>query len=172
VQGIWHIIAIVVVVAITIAVVIAVMVTVTVTVAVTKMSSASFPALIVPLRSLPTEEGPRILLNGNQGLCRADARIGNVPPAPVLNYSVRMFLRSLSAPVRILSPGGQTREDKQAKRTHRHTRCGKQFSHDASPIDPVQRLDSGHLTTGNVIKRLVVLRVHRGAVVFLGYLLV
>jgi hypothetical protein len=159
VQGIWCIIAIAIAVAVAIAVVIAVVVaaTVTIAVAITKMSSASFPAPIVPLRSLPTEEGPRIVLNGNQGLCRADARIGNVTPAPVLNYSVRMFFRLLCVPVRVLSQGRQTREDKQAKRTHRHTRCGKQFSHEASPIDSVQCLAMGHLTSGNVIKRLVVL---------------
>jgi hypothetical protein len=52
-----------------IAVVISVMdaVTITVMIALTiaEMSSASFPAPIVPLRGLPTEQSPRIVLNGN-----------------------------------------------------------------------------------------------------------
>jgi hypothetical protein len=75
-------------------------------------------------------------------------------PAPVLNDSVRMFLRLLFVPASDLSPGRQTRQGKDAKSTHRHTHCGKNSSHDASPIDSVRSLAGGHLTAGNVIKRL------------------
>jgi hypothetical protein len=163
-------IVVAVVVAVVTAVVIAIMIPVVIPVVIAEMSSPSFPAPIVPFRSLPTEQRPWIVLNGNQRLYRADARIGNMTPAPVLNYAVRMLLRLLSAPVSVLPPRRQTRESQHAKRTHRHTHCGKNFSHDASPIDLVQRLASGHLTTGHVIKRLVVLRVLRAAVILLGYL--
>src|SRR6202521_1568485 len=123
-------------------------------IAIAEMSTASLPVPILPFRGLPTEDRPRVMLHGDQRLYRADARIGNMTPAPVLNYAVRMFLRLLFAPVSVLSPGRQTRESKHAKRTHRHTHCANNFSQDASPIDSVQRLASGHLTTGNLIKRL------------------
>jgi hypothetical protein len=133
-----------------IAVVIAFLISVMVTIA--EMSRLTFAAPIVPFRGLPTEQSPRIVLNGNQGLDRADARIGNMTPAPVVNYAVRMFLRLLFARGSVLSPGRQTRESKHAKHTHRHTHCGKHFSHDVSPINSAQRLASGYLTAGNVTK--------------------
>jgi hypothetical protein len=170
VECILYLIAIVVAVVIVVALAVVIAIVIAIAVVIAEMSSPSFSVPIVPFRSLPTEQRPRIVLNSNQRLDRADARIGHMTPAPVLNYAVRMLLRLLSAPVSVLPPGRQTRESQHAKRTHRHTHCGKNFSQDVSPIDSVQRLASGHLTTGNVIKRLVVLRVLRGAVVLLGYL--
>jgi hypothetical protein len=145
--------------AIVVALVLAVVFTVAIVIAIViaETSSVSFSAPIVPFRGLPTEKSPRIVLNGNQGLYRADTRIGNMTPAPVVNYAVRMFLRLLIAPVRVLSASRQNKENKRAKRTHRHTRCGKHFSHEASPINTAERLASGHLTAGNIIKRPVVL---------------
>jgi hypothetical protein len=137
-----------------VAIVVAVVIAAVIPVVMAEMSRSSFSVPILPFRSLPTEESPRIVLNGDQGLYRADARIDNMAPAPVLNYAVRMFLRMLSAPVFVLSPSRQSRESKDAKRTHRHTHCGNNFSQDASPIDSVQRLSDVNPTAGHVIKRL------------------
>src|SRR5579872_2094157 len=108
-------------------------------IALAEMSTASLPVPILPFRGLPTKDRPRVVLHGDQRLYRADARIGNMTPAPVVNYAVRMFLRLLFARVSVLSPSRQTRESKHAKRTHRHTHCGNNFSQDLSPIDSVQR---------------------------------
>jgi hypothetical protein len=123
-------------------------------VAIDEMSSPSFSVPIVPFRGLPTLESSRIVLNGNQRLYRADARIGNMAPAPVLNDAIRMFLCLLFAPVSVLPPGRQTRERKYAERTNRQTYSRNNSSHEASPIDSGQCLANGHPASGNVIKRL------------------
>jgi hypothetical protein len=116
-------------------------------------SSNFFAAPIFPRRSLPTKQSPRIVLNGNQRIYRADARIGKMTPAPILNDAIRMLLRVPFAPAFVLSPSRQTRNRKDAKRTDRHTHCGSSCSHDASPIDSVQCWLDVHLTLANAIRR-------------------
>jgi hypothetical protein len=47
---------------------------------------------IFTFHSLPTLDRPRIVLHGYQGTNLADARIDNMPVAPVLNYAIGMIV--------------------------------------------------------------------------------
>ena len=103
---------------------------------------------IFPFRRLPTEDRPRIVLQGDQGIDLANSRIDQVAHAPVLHYAIGMFRWLCRWLCRCLLPreicnqrlavGATAKKAKHAKKTQRQRGCGKGFSHDGSPIDSVQ----------------------------------
>ena len=112
-----------------------------------KVSRTPYPVKIFAFRRLPTEDRPRIVLQGDQGIDLANARIDQVTRAPILHYAIGMFrwlcrwlCRSL-LPREIcnqrLAVGATAKKAKHAKKTQRQKGCGKGFSHDGSPIDSV-----------------------------------
>jgi hypothetical protein len=113
-----------------------------------KVSRTPYPVKILPFRRLPTEDRPRIVLQGDQGIDLANARINHVVHAPVLHYAVGMFRWLCRWLCRCLLPreicnqrlaGRATaKKTKHAKKTQGQKGCGKGFSHDGSPIDSVQ----------------------------------
>jgi hypothetical protein len=68
---------------------------------------------IFPYLFPPTLDCARIVLQGDHGLDRADARVGDMAPAPVLHYAVRMLVRLVFVPV--LTVSSQANKAKQAE---------------------------------------------------------
>jgi hypothetical protein len=98
--------------------------------------SISGPVPILPLRRLPTEDRPWILLYGDQRLYGADAGIDNMSPAPVLDdaiWLVRLMVCVLVV-IYVLGEGSQAKKADQAKRGHCETEGGKLSSHHGPPI--------------------------------------
>jgi hypothetical protein len=52
-----------------------------------------------------------------------------------------------------LAARATAKKAKHVKKTHRQRECGKDFSHDGSPIDSVQYSANGHFTDGSFIRR-------------------
>ena len=119
-------------------------------------SRTSCPDKVLPFRRLPTEDRPRIVLQGDQGIDLANARIDQVVHAPILHYAIGMFRWLCRWLCRCLLPReicnqrlaarATAKKAKYAKKTQRHRRCGKGFSHDGSPIDSVQYSAKAHIT--------------------------
>ena len=56
-----------------------------------EVSRTSYPVPIFAFRRLPAEDRPRIVLQGDQGIDLANARIDHVTHAPVLHNAIGMF---------------------------------------------------------------------------------
>ena len=80
------------------------------------MMPISFAVPTLPLRFLPTEDRPRIVLHGDQRLYRAEARIDNMAMAPVLHQAIRMLIILVFVSAAVLAVGSQAKKAKQAKR--------------------------------------------------------
>ncbi len=117
------------------------------------MLSVSIAMPILPCLFLPTEERPRIVLQGDHGLYRADARVGEMAPAPVLHYATRMLARLIF--VLFLAVGSQAKKAKQAKCAQSKTEGEEIFLHDISPIDSVQNSANSHPTRGILSNRVL-----------------
>jgi hypothetical protein len=79
-------------------------------------ASVSCPVPVLPLRFLPTEDCPPIVLHSDQRLYRADARIDNMVPAPVLHDAIWTIVLVISVFLSVLGVGSQAKKAKQAKR--------------------------------------------------------
>jgi hypothetical protein len=112
----------------------------------------SCPVPILPFRCLPTQERPRIVLDGVQGIDFPNARIDHVAHAPILHYAIGRhrglprWLPPRKISGQILAVGATAKKAKHAKNTQRQSGCGKNFSHDGSPIVSVQYWTNGHIT--------------------------
>jgi hypothetical protein len=82
------------------------------TVMMPRMSNLMPSMPIFTFHSLPTLDRPRIVLHGDQGSNLADARIDNMPVAPVLHYAVGMVIRSVTLSIPVLAVGWQAKKDK------------------------------------------------------------
>jgi hypothetical protein len=105
-------------------------------VSITIFISVFCPVPIFTFGSLPTEDRARVVLDGDQRLNRAKARINNVAPAPVLDDSIWMIFLVICILGLIisLSVSLQGKKADEAKSRDYESDRGWLVSHVGSPI--------------------------------------